>query len=110
MAIKSKGAGRNDNRPNGKASKKNPGPAQPPKTNFEHINGRSPSNNAKREAWKAAGGRWNHKSIPHWKTGGMMTKLICKMYNHNKWWSVWWKIPVIDRMFYKLHDLVCKDN
>jgi hypothetical protein len=69
MAIKSKGAGRNDNRPNGKAFKKNPGPAQPPKTNFEHINGRSPANNAKREAWKAAGGRWNHKSIPHWKTG-----------------------------------------
>lgn len=69
MAIKSKGNGRNDNRPNGKAAKKNPGPAQPPKTNFEHINGRSPANDAKREAWKAKGGRWNHKSIPHWKTG-----------------------------------------
>jgi hypothetical protein len=68
MATKSKG-NRNDNRPNGKASKKNPGPAQPPKTNFDHINGRSPENNAKREAWKAKGGRWNHKSIPHWKTG-----------------------------------------
>lgn len=68
MATKSKG-NRNDNRPNGKATKKDPGPAQPPKTNFEHINGRSPSNDAKREAWKAKGGRWNHKSIPHWKTG-----------------------------------------
>ena len=68
MATKSKG-NRNDNRPNGKAAKKNPGPAQPPKTNFEHINGRSPANDAKREAWKAKGGRWNHNSIPHWKTG-----------------------------------------
>lgn len=68
MATKSKG-NRNDNRPNGKAAKKNPGPAQPPKTNLEHINGRSPANDAKREAWKAKGGRWNHKSIPHWKTG-----------------------------------------
>ena len=64
-----KSGGRNDNRPNGKAFKKNPGPAQTPKTNFEHINGRSPANNALREAWKAKGGRWNHKSIPHWKTG-----------------------------------------
>ena len=69
MAIKSKVNGRNDNRPNGKAFKKNPGPAQPPKTNFTHVNGRSPENDAKREAWKKAGGRWNHKSIPHWKTG-----------------------------------------
>jgi len=56
-------------RKNGKARKKNPGPAQPPKTNFEHVNGRSPASHAKREAWKAAGGRWNHKSIPHWKIG-----------------------------------------
>lgn len=56
-------------RKNGKARKKNPGPAQPPKTNFDHINGRSPESHAKREAWKAKGGRWNHKSIPHWKTG-----------------------------------------
>jgi hypothetical protein len=66
--AKAKGS-RNDNRPNGKAAKKNPGPAQPSKTNFDHINGRSPESNAKREAWKKAGGRWNHKSIPHWKTG-----------------------------------------
>lgn len=56
-------------RKNGKARKKNPGPAQPPKTNFDHINGRSPASDAKREAWKKAGGRANHKSIPHWKTG-----------------------------------------
>lgn len=56
-------------RKNGKARKKNPGPAQPPKTNFEHINGRSPESNAKREEWKKRGGRWNHKTIPHWKTG-----------------------------------------
>ena len=68
MAIK-KSSGSNDARKNGKAWKKNPGPAQTPKTNFDHINGRSSANNAKREAWKAAGGRWNHKSIPHWKTG-----------------------------------------
>ena len=68
MAIK-KSSGSNDARKNGKAWKKNPGPAQPPKTNFTHVNGRSPENDAKREAWKAAGGRWNHKSIPHWKTG-----------------------------------------
>ena len=65
----SKSGGRNDNRPNGKAFKKNPGPAQPPKTNFTHINGRSPESHEKREAWKKAGGRWNHTSIPHWKTG-----------------------------------------
>lgn len=68
MAIK-KSSGSNDARKNGKAWKKNPGPDQPPKTNFTHVNGRSPENDAKREAWKAAGGRWNHKSIPHWKTG-----------------------------------------
>jgi hypothetical protein len=66
--AKAKG-NRNDNRPNGKAFKKNPGPAQTPKTNFDHINGRSPASHALREAWKAKGGRWNHKSIPHWKTG-----------------------------------------
>lgn len=69
MAQKKSSNGRNDNRPNGKAFKKKPGPAQPPKTNFTHINGRSPENNAKREAWKAMGGRSNHTSIPHWKTG-----------------------------------------
>jgi hypothetical protein len=58
-----------DSRPNGKAFKKNPGPAQPPKTNFDHIKGRSSTSYLKREAWKAAGGRYMHESIPHWKTG-----------------------------------------
>ena len=58
-----------DGRPNGKAFKKNPGPAQPPKTNFDQIKGRSSNSHAKREAWKAAGGRYMHESIPHWKTG-----------------------------------------
>ena len=66
--AKAKG-GRNDNRPNGKASKKTPGPVQMEKTNFTHVNGRILKNHEKREAWKAAGGRWNHKTIPHWKTG-----------------------------------------
>lgn len=56
-------------RQNGKARKKNPGPAQPEKTNFTHVNGRTAASNALREAWKAKGGRWNHKSIPHWKNG-----------------------------------------
>ena len=72
MAQKKSG-NRNDSRPNGKAFKKNPGPAQPPKTNFTHINGRSPESNSLREAWKAKGGRWNHTSIPHWKTGKVYT-------------------------------------
>jgi hypothetical protein len=52
-----------------KAAKKKPGPAQMPKTNFTHVNGRTLKSHEKREAWKAAGGRWNHKTIPHWKTG-----------------------------------------
>ncbi|CAB4121835.1 hypothetical protein UFOVP27_11 [uncultured Caudovirales phage] len=56
-------------RPNGKKWKKNPGPAQPEKTNFTHVNGRTANSNAKREAWKAKGGRYMHESIPHWKTG-----------------------------------------
>lgn len=56
-------------RQNGKARKKNPGPAQPEKTNFTHVNGRTAASNAKREAWKAAGGRSNSETIPHWKTG-----------------------------------------
>jgi hypothetical protein len=63
------GGSRNDNRPNGKAFKKNPGPAKTEKTNFTHVNGRSSESHAKREAWKVAGGRADHKSIPHWKTG-----------------------------------------
>lgn len=52
-----------------KAKKKNPGPAQMEKTNFTHVNGRTAKSNAKREAWKADGGRADHQSIPHWKTG-----------------------------------------
>jgi len=59
----------NSQRKNGKAFKKNPGPAQPPKTNFTHIKGRSPEAHAKREAWKAIGGRADSNHIPHWKTG-----------------------------------------
>jgi hypothetical protein len=56
-------------RKNGKARKKNPGPAQPEKSNFTHVNGRTLKSHEKREAWKAAGGRAMHESIPHWKTG-----------------------------------------
>ena len=56
-------------RQNGKARKKNPGPAQMEKTNFTHVDGRTLKSHEKREAWKAAGGRADHKSIPHWKTG-----------------------------------------
>jgi hypothetical protein len=67
MALKKSSGGSNDSRPNGKAPKKNPGPAQPIKTNF--TNGRTPDNNAKREAWKAKGGRADSETTPHWKTG-----------------------------------------
>ena len=56
-------------RKNNKARKQNPGPAQMEKTNFTHVKGRTLKSFEKREAWKAAGGRWDHKSIPHWKTG-----------------------------------------
>lgn len=52
-----------------KAKKKNPGPARMEKTNFTHVNGRTATSNAKREAWKAAGGRATSETIPHWKTG-----------------------------------------
>lgn len=52
-----------------KAVKKNPGPAQMEKTNFTHVNGRTLNSHEKREAWKADGGRADHQSIPHWKTG-----------------------------------------
>jgi hypothetical protein len=58
MAGKKSGASRNDSRPNGKAWKQNPGP-DGVKSKFVsrpgRINGRSASNNEKREAWKAAG-------------------------------------------------------
>ena len=66
--AKAKG-GTNDSRKNGKASKKTPGSALMEKTNFSHVKGRTLKSHTKREAWKAAGGRANHKSMPHWKTG-----------------------------------------
>ena len=59
----------NDKRNNHKASKKTPGPAKMEKTNFSHINGRTANSNLQREAWTAKGGRANHTTIPHWKTG-----------------------------------------
>ena len=72
MAAKSKG-GSNDTRPNGKAWKKNPGSdgvkVKHNVTRAGRIEGRSAANHAKREAWKAKGGRWDHPSMPHWKTG-----------------------------------------
>ena len=39
------------------------------KTNFTHVDGRTLKSHEKREAWKAAGGRANSETIPHWKTG-----------------------------------------
>jgi hypothetical protein len=72
MAAKSKG-GSNDARKNGKAWKKNPGSdgvkVKHDVTRAGRIEGRSAANHAKREAWKAKGGRVDHLSIPHWKTG-----------------------------------------
>lgn len=72
MAAKSKG-GSNDARKNGKAWKKNPGSdgvkVKHNVTRAGRIEGRSATNHAKREAWKAAGGRVDHPSMPHWKTG-----------------------------------------
>ena len=78
MAKGKSSGGSNDGRKNGKAWKKNPGPAQPPATNPNHVNGRSIESHNKREAWKAQGGKsytlycgndCNHPKIPHWKTG-----------------------------------------
>lgn len=72
-----KSTGRNDNRPNGKAWKKNPGP-DGVKVKFEsrpgRVEGRSAAGHARREAWKALGGRADHPSIPHWKTGKVYKK------------------------------------
>jgi hypothetical protein len=62
-----------DNRPNGKAFKKKPGPAQPVKS-IKSIGGRVLKNHALREAWKASGGTATHTSIPHWKTGKVYKK------------------------------------
>jgi hypothetical protein len=36
--------------------------------------------------------------------------VLCKMYNVNRWWSFWWRVPVIDGAFYSLHDRFCPDN
>lgn len=73
MAAKKSSNGRNDNRPNGKAWKKSPGSdgvkVQHDVSRPGRVEGRSATNHAKREAWKAMGGRWDHPSIPHWKTG-----------------------------------------
>jgi hypothetical protein len=73
MAAKKSTGGRNDNRPNGKAWKKNPGSdgvkVKHNVTRAGRIEGRSAANHAKREEWKARGGRVDHPSIPHWKTG-----------------------------------------
>ena len=77
MAGKKSGGNRNDDRPNGKARKKNPKTNKPGKPG--RINGRTIANIAKREAWLAKGGRsetidclissCNHPKIAHWKTG-----------------------------------------
>lgn len=73
MAAKKSGGSRNDNRPNGKAWKKNPGSdgvkVKHNVTRAGRIEGRSAANHALREAWKARGGRADHPSMPHWKTG-----------------------------------------
>lgn len=74
---KSSGGSRNDSRPNGKAWKKNPGPdgiKSKPVSKSGRIEGRTANNHAKREAWKAAGGRVDHPTIPHWKTGKVYKK------------------------------------
>jgi hypothetical protein len=36
--------------------------------------------------------------------------ILCKMYNTNNWYSVWWRVPVIDSLFYELHDYYCKEK
>ena len=78
MAAKKSSNGRNDNRPNGKAWKKSPGSdgvkVQHDVSRPGRVEGRSATNHAKREAWKAAGGRADHPTIPHWKTGKVYKK------------------------------------
>ena len=72
MAGKKSGGSRNDSRPNGKAWKQDPGPDGIKSKSVSkpgRINGRVANNHDKREAWKAAGGRADHPTIPHWKTG-----------------------------------------
>jgi len=64
---------RNDYRKNGKAVKKNPGPdgvkVKDTPSQSGRVDGRSAAGHAKREAWKAMGGRADHPNIPHWRTG-----------------------------------------
>jgi hypothetical protein len=76
--AQAKSSGSNDARKNGKAWKKNPGSdgvkVKHNVTRAGRIEGRSAANHAKREAWKAAGGRVDHPSIPHWKTGNTYKK------------------------------------
>lgn len=79
MAGKKSTGGRNDNRPNGKASKKNP--KSNPVAKPGRIAGRTVSNHEKREAWKAAGGRSDHPTIPHWKTGKVYKKEAVSVSN-----------------------------
>ncbi len=77
MAGKKSSGGRNDNRPNGKAWKKNPGPDGVKSKSVskpDRINGRVAHNHEKREAWKAGGGRADHPNIPHWRTGKVYGK------------------------------------
>jgi hypothetical protein len=84
MAGKKSSGGSNDNRPNGKAWKKDPGP-DGVKSKFVsrsgRINGRSANNNEKREAWKASGGRSDHPNIPHWRTGKVRSKETASVSN-----------------------------
>jgi hypothetical protein len=63
---KGKGSGdRNTNRPNGKAWKKHP---KKPKAKGDRINGRSPANHEKREAWKKYKASLPEGSeVVHWK-------------------------------------------
>ena len=37
-----------------------------------------------------------------------MIKIICWMYNHYKWWTVWWH-PPLGKVFYEIHARVCPD-
>jgi hypothetical protein len=72
------------NRPNGKARKKNPGPDGVERkfvSRSGRVEGRSAAGHAKREAWKAAGGRADHPTIPHWKTGKVHKREVVSASN-----------------------------
>lgn len=84
MAGKKSSGSRNDNRPNGKAWKKNPGPDGVKSKSVskpDRINGRVEHNHEKREQWKAAGGRADHPNIPHWRTGKVKGKETVSVAN-----------------------------